>query len=285
LEYYNYTQQEIALTCASHHSSRAHLDVVQGLQSKIGISEDQLQCGSHSPHDPEIFHSLYQQQRQPTANNNNCSGKHTSMLAHAKMEGFILDNYLDPTHPVQVRILDTLADMCKISKEKIALGIDGCSAPNFALPLYNIALGVARLCDPVDCDEARTVACKKITSAMMDCPEMVAAHGDFDSEVMRVGNKRLVSKKGAEGLLVLGLMPGTLPNESRGIGIVVKIADGDRSGTVRPAVMTQILSQLGVFKEHELKELESFGPTVTLRNCMGRVVGSSFPCFTFPVLI
>ena len=176
------------------------------------------------------------------------------MLAHAKMRGLPLENYLDIDHPVQQDILTTFAKMCQFDRDKIELGIDGCSAPNFALPLYNAALGFARLCDPRDLDEARASACQKITSAMTAHPEMISGHGEFDCELMKAGKGRIITKRGAEGFQAVGLLPGALSPDSRGIGIAFKVTDGDASrmndqlessARVRPAVTLEILRQLG----------------------------------------
>ena len=71
------------------------------------------------------------------------------------------------------------------------------------MPLYNAALGMARLCDPHELAEARAAACKKITAAMMTHPEMVSNHGEFDCELMTVGAGRIVTKRGAEGFLTI----------------------------------------------------------------------------------
>lgn len=155
LEHYGYTQRELAISCASHETSQMHLDTVQALQKKIGIDEHHLQCGPHLPGDSAKLREVIQQNIVPTANFNNCSGKHTSMLAFAKLRGLPLENYLSNDHPIQQDILQTLAEMCSIAASDIQIGIDGCSAPNFALPLYNSALGMARLCDPRDLTETR----------------------------------------------------------------------------------------------------------------------------------
>jgi L-asparaginase II len=180
VEHYGYTLKELSLSCASHESAQIHLDTVQGMQKKIGIQENQLQCGTHMPGDVAVFKSMIQRGAEPTPNNNNCSGKHTSMLAHAKMRGLPLENYLDINHPIQQDILTTFAEMCQYERGKIELGVDGCSAPNFALPLYNTALGLARLCDPRALSDERASACRKITTAMTTHPEMVSSYGEFD---------------------------------------------------------------------------------------------------------
>jgi len=288
VEHYGYTPKELALSCASHESAQYHLDTVKGMQAKIGIQESQLQCGSHMPGDVAVFRSMIQSGAEPTPNNNNCSGKHTSMLAHAKMRGLPLENYLDIDHPIQQDILSTFAEMCQYEREKIELGVDGCSAPNFALPLYNAALGLARLSDPRELAEARACACRKITSAMTAHPEMISRHGEFDCELMKSAEGRLICKRGAEGFQAIGLLPGTLASHPRGVGIAFKVTDGDasrmsdtleRSSRVRPAVAMEILKQLDALSENQLQTLASFGPHKTLSNHRGLVTGESHPVF------
>jgi L-asparaginase II len=227
MEHYGYTLKELSLSCASHESAQIHLDTLQGMQKKIGIQENQLQCGTHMPGDVAVFKSMIQRGAKPTPNNNNCSGKHTSMLAHAKMCGLPLENYLDINHPIQQDILTTFAEMCQYDREKIELGVDGCSAPNFALPLYNAALGLARLCDPRALSDERASACRKIIIAMTTHPEMVSSYGEFDCELMTAAEGRIICKRGAEGFQIIGLLPGVLSSQSRGMGIAFKVTDGD----------------------------------------------------------
>jgi len=288
VEHYGYTLKELALTCASHESAQMHLDTVQGMQKKIGIHENQLQCGTHQPGDAAVFKSMIQRGAEPTPNNNNCSGKHTSMLAHAKMRGLPLENYLDINHPIQQDILTTFAEMCQYERGKIKLGVDGCSAPNFALPLYNAALGMARLSDPRDLSEARASACRKITTAMSAHPEMVSSYGEFDCELMKTAEGKIVCKRGAEGFQIIGLLPGALSSRPRGAGIAFKVTDGDASrmsddlewsSRVRPAVAMEILKQLGALNEKQLQTLSPFGPNRILKNHRGLVTGESHPVF------
>jgi L-asparaginase II len=288
VEYFGFTPPELAISCASHEGSEMHVQTVRGMQMKIGVQESQLQCGVHLPGDVDAFKSLIIQSQQPTQNQNNCSGKHTAMLAGARMRGLPLENYLDPGHPIQQDILATFAEMCRLSPEEVELGIDGCSAPNFAVPLYNAALAMARLCDPHELSEARRSACIKITSAMTTHPERVSGYGEFDEQLMRVGEGRIVCKRGAEGYQIMGVLPGVLGSGSPGLGIALKVADGDAarmgldlSGTtrVRPAVALEILHQLGVLSLKEEEALASFGPVKPIKNHRGIVTGQSRPVF------
>jgi L-asparaginase II len=286
VEHYRFTESELAISCASHETSQLHLDIVHSLQLKVGLDENQLQCGPHLPSDAKKLKEVIQQNIKPTPNFNNCSGKHTMMLAFAKMRSLPLENYLDINHPIQQDILQTLSEMCVIEKKDIQLGVDGCSAINFAMPLYNAALGMARFCDVIELTTPRAVACNKIISAMLAHPEMISNHNEFDCELMKASNKKVITKRGAEGFQIIGIMPNVI-NE-HGVGIAFKVVDGDRSGIndnlesssrVRPAVTLEILRQLNVLNESELKSLSNFGPEKVLKNYAGIETGISKPVF------
>ncbi len=283
------TQQEQALICASHEGSDEHVRTVESIQRKAGIHESDLQCGVHMPGDTSAYKALIARGEAPTPNRNNCSGKHSGMLAHAKMRGLPLETYLSVDHPIQQDILSTFADMCGYPRERIETGTDGCSAPNFAVPLKNAAWAFARLCDPRDQPDARAQACRAITSAMTSHPEMVSGPSEFDCVLMQAGAGQIVSKRGAEGFQAISLMPGVLGAGSPGVGIAFKVSDGDLTfrtvhieprNRVRPAVALEILRQLGVLDAAQLKKLADFGPALPVKNHRGLVVGESHPVFT-----
>ena len=277
--------REIAQLCASHTGTDMHVDVVRGIQAKAGIEEHHLQCGSHPPIDEETKNRLIIQGENPTPIRHNCSGKHSGMLVFAKERGLPLDNYLSSEHPIQKDILKTVSEMCLIAPEKIGIGIDGCSAPNFSMPLYNAALGFARFCDPHALEKKRAKACATITSAMIAYPEMVSGFGRFDTRLMQVGRGKLIAKGGAEGYQAVGVLPnpGTMSNlteaSPKGVGIAIKVSDGDPSEKVRAAIMLEILRQLEILNETELAELAEFGPVNPIYNWRKIKVGESRPVF------
>lgn len=288
VENFGLSPRELAVACASHEGSDLHVQAVEALQRKVGINEGNLQCGIHMPSDVEAFKSLIRNGQQPTPNRNNCSGKHSAMLAYAEMRGLPLENYLDREHPIQQDILASFAEMCRLPVKEIRLGTDGCSAPNFAVPLYHAALAMARLCDPRELSDGRASACRKITAAMTTHPEMISGHGEFDCELMKAGEGRIVCKRGAEGYQIVGLLPGTLGPESRGIGIALKVSDGDavrmsldltHNNRVRPAVTLEILRQLGALSSEQEQGLAAFGPVKSIKNHRGIVTGKSRPVF------
>jgi len=192
---FHLSQREIALMCSSHSGTDEHVTVVNSLQKKTGVSETDLMCGIHPPYHKPTRQAMYLREEDPTPNRHNCSGKHTGMLANIRMRAseiqFVSElDYIDTEHPIQKEILNTFAEMCNLPENEVELGIDGCSAPNFAVPLRSAALAFARLSDPVSGDvspQDRVLACRLITSSMSSNPEMVGGSGRFDTRLMEVG--------------------------------------------------------------------------------------------------
>ncbi len=188
--------------------------------------------------------------------------------------------YIDLNHPIQLEIRAALAEMCGLAVNEIHMGVDGCSAPNFALPLANSALGFARLCDPESGGiepEARRRACHTITQAMMAYPEMVGGPGRFDTRLMQVTEGRLVSKGGAEAYQGIGVMPGAIGPDSPALGLAFKIADGDARKLALSSVVLEVLHQLEILSEKDMTALQDFGPITTRYNSRKIEVGRAYP--------
>ncbi|NSW51524.1 MAG: asparaginase [Anaerolineae bacterium] len=249
LEAYGLTQKELAITCASHQGTDDHVDTLVGMHKKIGITLEHLQCGIHPPADRETYDAMILRGEMPNAYRHNCSGKHTGILAQAKMQGHTLDDYMKPEHPTQQRIIRTFAEMVGMEPQDVVLGIDGCSVPVFGVPLWKAAFGYARLCDPANLPEPRKGACKIITAAMMAHPEMVSGpHHSLDTTLMQALPGKVVSKGGADGYQAIGVLPGVISPESPGLGITMKFTDGDAESRARGAASVKVLHDLGVFE-------------------------------------
>ncbi len=280
---YHFTDQEIAIMCASHSGTELHTSTIAGMHKKIGTRESDLACGVHWPGDLHARKALRLAGETPNQFHHNCSGKHTGMLAYAKLRGLDIKDYLNPTHPIQVTIRQTLAEMVGLEPEELLLGVDGCSAPVYAIPLKNMAIGVASLADPSRLSSKRAAACRKITHAMMSNPAMIAGPGKFDTELMEVGGGKLFSKAGAEGYQIIGIMPGVLHEKSPGLGIAIKISDGDFNGRARASVSLTILSALRVLGNEAIEKLSTYG-NIPVRNWRGFDVGEIRPAFSLPDL-
>ena len=179
--------------------------------------------------------------------------------------------------------MQTFAEMCGISEEEVHLGIDGCSAPNFAVSLYHAAFAWARLADPSGLGDKREKACRVLTDAMMAYPNMVAGPDRLDTALMQVTEGKLVAKAGAEGYQGIAVMPGVSSLGLPALGIAIKISDGDGKDRARAVVTLEVLRQLGILSADQLEDLGSFGPVRSVFNWRKLVVGQMHPVFTLDI--
>jgi L-asparaginase II len=119
---------------------------------------------------------------------------------------------------------------------------------------------------------------------------MVAGSGEFDTRLMETGSGALIAKGGAEGYQGIGLLPGAFGGDSPGnpppgIGIAIKVSDGDPGGTVRHALALGLLKSLGALTEAQLRELAVFGPGKTLKNYRGYETGAGVPLVEFAPVV
>ena len=258
---FKFTDAELAVMAGSHSGEPRHVAAVQSILSKIGLSEDALQCGVHAPFNVDAARALRAAGREPTAVHNNCSGKHSGMLAQAVDRGLSTHDYTDPDHPVQTTIRQRLAELGGITFDEIGIGVDGCSVPCFALPLRAAALAFARLA------QGREDGLSRVARVMMTYPEMVAGEGRLDTDLMRAVPGRVVSKGGAEGYHGMGVIQpdGTV------LGIAIKIGDGDGRRGGHPVVI-ETLRQLGMLDAEVLVALHSYH-TWPITNHRGLEVG------------
>ncbi|MED4780055.1 asparaginase [Brevibacillus choshinensis] len=262
--------KEIAICCGSHNGEEQHTQVVRSMLFRIGLQEENLQCGAHPPYSQERYLELVRKQIEPGQIHNNCSGKHTGMLALAMHLESDIDSYHQPEHPVQRKVLEALLELAEIKEDQVLTGIDGCGVPNFAIPLTKLAQVFAKLAHPGDIQPpSLKQSIQRITQAMMQYPEMVSGSQEFCTEVMKITKGRVIAKGGAEGVYSLGLL-------EKGIGIAIKVADGNWRSAYPAAV--EVLRQLEELSPAEAAALLDFHVPV-VRNRRGERVGSVEPVF------
>jgi L-asparaginase II len=278
---FGFSDQEIAIACGSHSGESIHVDTVQSMLAKIGLDESALKCGVHEPFSADVARELTRNQKPPSVLQNNCSGKHAGMLALARHVGASTESYDDWDHPVQQAIGATVADFSDIPLEQIAIGVDGCGAPVFGVPVRAMALMYGRLVAPSESfSEPTRDACRRIVKAMIEFPLMIGGTKDrLDTELIKAGKGRLISKIGAEGVYTVGVLP--CREWPDGLGLALKIEDGD-DHRARPPTVIEALRQLDVLTTNELSALESYAPTI-IRNRRGERVGEARAAFTLEI--
>ena len=278
-ERFGFTEKEIALACASHNGEEIHTMTTARMLEKSGFTEKDLHCGAHEPFSIEIAHSLIRRDEKPSQLHNNCSGKHAAMLAFARQIKAPTENYDSLENPIQQQILEIVERFSGLSRDKIGVGIDGCSAPNFALPIVRMALMFTRIVlPPEDFEVELREACRCVITAMMSHPEMVGSEEPkrLDTLLMRSLRERIVSKIGAEGVYTAGVLPS--PRWKRGLGIALKIEDGSDL-RARPVAVLEVLRQLEILNPKEHESLKPFA-RVELRNHRKTLVGEAVPDFS-----
>ncbi len=262
---YGFSPKQLSIMCGSHVGSDEHRDVVISNLEAAGNSPKLLKCGCHWP--------LWMQMREeyPTKDEHldyvrhNCSGKHSGFLALSALLGEDPAEYLNPNGKVQQMVLDAVAGMYEYPKEKIVIGIDGCSAPNFGLPMIHTAIAFRKLAAAVGKDEIETKALERIRSAMMEYPVMFSGEGRFDLALMRTFPNNVVCKIGAESIQGIGF---TDPS----IGIAVKIHDGNQRALY--PVIVELLKQLGLIEDVEKAEHLKDYFKAEIHNAMNILTGS-----------
>ena len=261
-QHFGFSSEQVAMLCASHNGEDMHVAQAQTMLERAGLNYKALKCGCHVP---GIFTQL---ERQPPPDfviderHNNCSGKHAGFLAYCVQHGLSRDDYIDPQHPLQQAIRRDVARAVGLTPEDFRLGIDGCSAPNYAMPLAHLARGYARLASGArDSEFGESFAA--LSEAMTSHPELVSGTGRNDLALMRAGRGDWVSKIGADGVQVVG-------SKSRGEAFALKIIDANKPALF--AATVEVLEQLGWMDDAQRAALEPWRAQ-DIKNARGLLVG------------
>ncbi|PYS99851.1 MAG: L-asparaginase [Acidobacteria bacterium] len=262
-----YSDEEIALACASHSGEARHVRIARLMLERAGLSEAYLRCGSHLPFNEKEAERMQRAGEYPTQLHNNCSGKHAAMLAFAKHIDADLGTYDSIDNPVQQAILEMIALFSEIPIEQIKTGVDGCAAPNFALPVSAMAKSFMNLISPPKTfpDEIRD-ACARIVSAMTSFPELIGGVERLDTMLMQAADGKIISKVGADGVWLCAILPSE--KWPSGLSIALKVEDGD-DRRARPVVAVELMKRFGVLSPEDLPELSP----MLIKNRRGDVVG------------
>jgi len=263
------TRDEVALLCASHSGEEIHLEGASSILNKIGLDPSHLECGCAVPLHYEFVGQPAPQGREWTPLHHNCSGKHSGFLAWCRLHNLPSAGYVERSHPLQQAIRTTLADTAGLAPDSMPTGIDGCSAPNYAMPLDKLAHLYARLAQG-RADAQLGEAMGILGEAMMARPDMVSGENRTDLHWMTAGGGDWVAKIGADAVQAIGV-------RSAGIGIAIKIADGN-SRALHPAVYA-VLDQLGLLNDARRQQLERYRQP-PIKNARGTLAGDIRPLFT-----
>lgn len=259
-ERFGFSSRQLAMLCASHSGEAMHVAEVSDMLDKAGVTYQQLQCGCHVPMFVEL--GLGPAPQQVDERHHNCSGKHAGFLAYCVQHELPLDNHLAPDHPLQQAIRHDVARASGVAEADLQMGVDGCSAPNYTLPLSALARGYARLAsEALDPEFGPSFAL--LAQAMKAHPELVSGTARNDEAFMRAGGGDWVTKTGADGVQVVA-------SQSRGEAFALKISDGNKAAQFAASV--EVLDQLGWLSDAQRALLAPWR-AATLTNVRGTPVG------------
>ncbi|MGZ9809004.1 asparaginase [Pseudoroseicyclus sp. H15] len=228
------SQEQLALAGASHRGAAIHTERVTQWLADLGLGEPDLRCGAHMPQNHEAKVALIRSHEEPCQIHNNCSGKHTGFLTLNKHLGAGPD-YIEIDHPVQKAVREAFEDVT--GRASPGYGIDGCSAPNFACRIDDLARGMARFAAAPGKSGRRPEAMVRIAEAMRAHPELISDEGAACTELMRACGGKVTLKGGAEGVYT-AILP------ELGLGVTLKISDGAMRAA--EAAIAGVLADLGV---------------------------------------
>jgi len=258
---FHLTSQEIAIACASHHGEDIHVQTLETWLQKLGKDERILACGIHRPLYTAMGKKGQDFHEKPSVLHNACSGKHLGFLTTALHRNEPLEGYFLREHPVQRRVELALSEITSYDLGQAPHGIDGCGIPAFAIPVYNIALAMARFADPSHLHYPRQKAIHRILSAIKAHPEMISGTDQFDTKVMNQTHGQVLCKGGAGGVEV-AIIP------SLELGVALKIDDGNAKAA--EIAFLAILRSLG-YGDEDL--YETLTPRMPILTHKGKTVG------------
>lgn len=247
---FNMTDEEIAVCSASHAGEKVHIDLIQNLLNKFGISSSKLKCGVHEPISQTAHDELVKTNNSPSAIHNNCSGKHTMMLGLCKINDWDMDNYDSINHPLQKEIKRKIYELCEI-KTDYPETKDGCGVPIYSMPLENMVKGYLNLFS--------NPKYERIKKAFLNHAYEIGGENRTDTKII-ANSKNLIAKVGAEGLCIV-------INTKLEEGFIVKICDSNMQA--REFVTIDLINNLNWAKidlSHDITTIhgDKIGDVITL---------------------
>lgn len=244
-EHFKLTNRETALIAASHRGEAFHIEELEKLMDKVGVSEDDLLCQPTYPLNPAAKDNALQNNLPKRKLYHNCSGKHLGMIALAKVLGVGTEGYFEPEHPVQQEILNALSAVSGYDVKKVSTGIDGCGVPVYALPLQSIAAVYLRFARPeLIKDHSIREAVNKISSVMNENPDIISGTNAICTSLLM--DENIVAKGGAQGVYCFGL-------KEEKLGFSLKVMDGTEEEW--PLIVAAIMEQIQYKNKETIQRL------------------------------
>jgi L-asparaginase II len=243
----------LALGAASHSGEPVHTAMAQEILTYFHMDPADLRCGTHPPGHTPSADAILRAGGHFTDLHNNCSGKHSFMVAAARHAGWPLD-YRPAEHPLQMRIRQRVVELCEAEPE---LSVDGCGVPTFCLPLVGIARAWSVIAAEMHGQDSRL---GRIGRAMAAHPELTSGTDRLDLAVARRACLPMAVKIGAGGVFCMALPDAQL-------GVAIKIHSG--TAEALPVAIDAVLRALWPAGWPQVADW----PPLQVTNVVGRLVG------------
>ncbi len=249
--------EHLAVATASHSGFPAHLAIVEAMLAEVGLDRGTLQTTPGWPLEvPARDLRVFAGHRKPHPLFHNCSGKHAAFLRACVAQGWPIDTYCQPTHPLQQAIGERVAAVSGFGGRPE--GVDGCGAPAFRGTIRSLATVFSKV--------SETPEFAPVAAAMSRFPSLVSGPGRPDGILGRWWAAPL--KVGAEGILGAG---------RHGIGLAVKSRSG--SAAIAAMGMMELMRRLGLLSAAAITALDHVArpPVLGGGRSQGSIVIESTP--------
>ena len=260
---YNLNSKQVALACSSHTGENFHLIDLKNWFEKLKIKMNNLKCGIHNPINLASSDKLLLSGNKPDQLHNNCSGKHLAMLSSCLVNNYNLNNYLETNHPHQKKIRDVLELYMNKKINKKNYSVDGCSAPQYAFELKDLSEGLINLISSYNNKFAFNYEIKFLINNILNNPMMIGGKKRFDSELIKICNRKLFCKGGAEGVFLFLHL-------KKGIFGILKVSDGNERAL--PSVIYNFCKKFKLLNNKEINKFKLWN-NLTLYNHANTKIG------------
>jgi len=261
-DHFKINEKQITLAASSHSGETRHIIYLRNWLKKINIKENYLNCGVHNPLNLNSSNKLFLKGKKPTLIYNNCSGKHLGMITTVIYKKHNIKNYTNLNHSVQKSILSILENFTEHKVLKKSIGTDGCSVPQYAFPLYSLALAMQKVSNFEKLQFDISVCLNKLLNCITKNPFYIGGTGRFDSELMKITKGRVFCKGGAEGVLMFADM-------KNNYGGIIKVKDGNNRAI--PSAAIKLLRKIGSITKLEEKKLQKWCPEILFNHTKKKI--------------
>jgi L-asparaginase II len=253
-EVFGVRDDELAMACGSHNGEPGHVQRALAWLDRIGLREDDLQCGATVSFDQTEARRYLRAGGDPRRAIHNCSGKHCGFLTLSLHLGADPQAYLDPTGTVQTAVRKALSEACGRHLDVADFGRDGCGAPAALLNLVELGRAFSTLLAD------RSPVGIRLVRAVCANPWYLAGTGRSDTRMTEALAGTGFTKIGADGVHIA-----VVPAVDR--VIVAKAASGN--GLAAQVALASMLRESGLLDSADIDDLVN--PTIV--DDAGRPVG------------